>query len=114
MIPWIADFARGGLPSPAATDDGNEWVDGLCWLYCGQRWTRVLRIGPARVAGAQAPVYACGAYIGALQERVWQSFFNENRPARSTRPSESAEVGQSISGKRTGRHRGQSRPFRRG
>lgn len=40
VIPGIAEFARGGLPSPAATDDGNEWVDGLCWLYCGQRWTR--------------------------------------------------------------------------
>ncbi|GGU51795.1 hypothetical protein ACIQIG_14135 [Streptomyces bacillaris] len=113
VIPGIAEFARGGLPSPAATDDGNEWVDGPCWLYCGQRWTRVLWIGPARVAGAQAPMYACGACIGALQERVWQSFFNENRPARSTRPSESAEVGQSTSGKRTGKHRGQSRLFRR-
>ncbi|MEV7115680.1 hypothetical protein [Streptomyces anulatus] len=31
VIPGIAEFARGGLPSPsAATDDGNEWVDGLC------------------------------------------------------------------------------------
>ncbi|MFH9578457.1 hypothetical protein ACH4MO_10655 [Streptomyces globisporus] len=113
VIPGIAEFARGGLPSPAATDDGNEWVDGLCWLYCGQQWTRVLWIGPARVAGAQAPMYACGACIGELQERVWQSFFYENRPAGSTRPSESAEVGQSTSGRRTGKHRGQSRLFRR-
>ncbi|MEU6628996.1 hypothetical protein ABZ905_11975 [Streptomyces parvus] len=64
VIPGIAEFARGGLPSPAATDDSNEWVD-------------------------------------------------EHRPAGSTRPSESAEVGQSASGKRTGRHRGQSRLFRR-
>ncbi|MFJ9637331.1 hypothetical protein [Streptomyces sp. NPDC101178] len=94
VIPGIAKFARGGLPSPAATDDGNEWVDGPRWLYCGRLWTRVLWIGPARVAGAQAPMYACGACIGALQERVWQSFFNENRPAGFTRPSESAEVGQ--------------------
>ncbi|MFH8362291.1 hypothetical protein ACH4FV_22240 [Streptomyces anulatus] len=113
VIPGIAEFARGGLPAPAATDDGNEWVDGLCWLCCGQRWTRVLWIGPARVAGAQAPMYACGACIGELQERVRQSFFNESRPAGSTRPSESAEVGQSTSGKRTGKHRGQSRLFRR-
>ncbi|MEV7051964.1 hypothetical protein [Streptomyces anulatus] len=49
VIPGIAEFARGKLPSPAATDDGDEWVDGLCWLYCGQRWTRV-RIGPASAA----------------------------------------------------------------
>ncbi|EFE76439.1 hypothetical protein K7395_15540 [Streptomyces filamentosus] len=89
VIPGIAEFARGGLPPPAATDDGNEWVDGHCWLYCGQRWTRVLWIDPARVAGAQAPMYACGACIGELQERVGQSFFNENRPAASTRPNES-------------------------
>lgn len=58
-------------------------------------------------------MYACGACVGELQERVWQSFFNENRPAGSTRPSESAEVGQSTSGRRTGKHRGQSRLFRR-
>ncbi len=45
VIPGIAKFARGGLPAPAATDDGNPWGDGLCWLYCGRRWTRVLWIG---------------------------------------------------------------------
>ncbi|MDQ0985963.1 hypothetical protein QFZ71_003246 [Streptomyces sp. V2I9] len=73
----------------------------------------MLWIGPARVAGAQAPMYACGACISELQERVWQSFFNESRPAGSTRPSESAEVGQSTSGRRTGKHRGESRLFRR-
>ncbi len=50
VIPGIAESARGGIPAPAATDDGNEWVDGTCWLYCGQRWTRVLWIGPAGVA----------------------------------------------------------------
>ncbi|MEV0882760.1 hypothetical protein AB0J03_02920 [Streptomyces microflavus] len=113
VIPGIAEFARGGLPSPAATDDGNDWVDGLCWLHCGQRWTRVLWIGPAGVAGAQASMYACGACIGELQERVRQSFY-EGRPAGSTRPSESAAVGQSTSGRRTGKHRGQSRLFHRG
>lgn len=69
VIPGITEFARGGLPAPAATDDGNEWVDGGCWLYCGQRWTRVLWIGPASVAGAQAPMYACGPCIRVLQER---------------------------------------------
>lgn len=42
VIPGLAEFARGELPAPAATDDGNEWVDGSCWPYCGQRWTRVL------------------------------------------------------------------------
>lgn len=45
------EVACGGLPAPAATDDRNAWVDGFCWLYCGQRWTRVLLIGPASIAG---------------------------------------------------------------
>ena len=70
VIPGIAEFARGGLPAPAQTDDGNPWVDGLCWLYCGQRWTRVLWIGPATVAGMNAPMFACGPCIAELQERV--------------------------------------------
>lgn len=114
VIPGIAEFARGGLPAPAATDDGNEWVDGFCWLYCGQRWTRVLWIGPARVAGAQAPMYACGPCIRVLQERVWQSLFSKDRPDRSAQRSEAAAVGRPTSGRKTGKHRGQSRFLRRG
>lgn len=55
VIPGIAEFARGGLPSPAATDDGNEWVDGPCWLYCGQRWTRVLWIRPRQSRRGPGP-----------------------------------------------------------
>ncbi|MET4668926.1 hypothetical protein ABID94_001789 [Streptomyces sp. PvR018] len=58
-------------------------------------------------------MYACGACIGELQERVRQAV-HESRPAGSTRPSESAAVGQSAADKRTGKHRGQSRLFRRG
>ncbi|MGW5017045.1 hypothetical protein [Streptomyces cacaoi] len=72
VVPGIADFVRNDLPASAVTDDGNEWLDGYCWLFCGQQWTRVLWIGPASVAGAQAPMYACGPCIRTLQERVWQ------------------------------------------
>lgn len=108
VIPGIAEFARGGLPAPAATDGGNEWVDGLCWLYCGQRWTRVLWIGPARVAGAQARCTRAAPASASCRN-------GSGNPSstRAARPSESAEVGQSTSGKRTGKHRGQSRLFRR-
>lgn len=112
--PGVAEFARGGPPAPAATDDGNKWIDGFCWLYCGQRWTRVLWVGPARVAGAQAPMYACGPCIRELQERVWQSLLSEDRPAPSARPSETGALGQPASGRRSGKHRGQSRFLRRG
>ncbi|MEU4499544.1 hypothetical protein AB0F96_40405 [Streptomyces sp. NPDC023998] len=112
VIPGIAEFARGGLPAPAATDDGNEWVDGFCWLYCGQQWTRVLWIGPASVAGAQAPMYACGPCIRTLHELVWQSILLNDEPARPEKPSEAAGNAP-PSGRRTGRHRGQSGFLRR-
>ena len=86
VIPGIAEFARGGLPAPAATDDGNEWVDGFCWLYCGQQWTRVLWIGPASVAGAQAPMYACGPCIRTLHEPAGSpSSSTMNRPVPRSR-----------------------------
>ncbi|QPA00138.1 hypothetical protein DI273_14585 [Streptomyces violascens] len=113
VIPGIAEFARGGLPAPAATDDGNEWVDGSCWLYCGQRWTRVLWIGPASVAGAQAPMYACGPCIRALQERVWQSLLSRDEPTRRARPSDATSPA-SASARRAGRHRGRRGFLRRG
>ncbi|MFJ5608417.1 hypothetical protein ACIQCJ_03425 [Streptomyces sp. NPDC093221] len=82
VIPGIAAFARGGLPEPATTDDGNDWTDGYCWLFCGQQWTRVLWIGPANVTGAQAPMYACGPCINELQERVWQAILLTDGPAQ--------------------------------
>ncbi|GAA3010573.1 hypothetical protein Sfulv_32350 [Streptomyces fulvorobeus] len=92
VIPGIAEFAREGLPAPASTNDANHWVDGLCWLYCGQRWTRVLWIGPASVAGAQAAMYACGPCIRELQERVWQSILLNDEPVRSTASGAPAEA----------------------
>jgi hypothetical protein len=105
VIPGIAAFARGGLPEPATTNDGNEWVDGYCWLYCGQQWTRVLWIGPANVAGAQAPIYACGPCIRELQNLVWHSILLEDRPASSeaaqpVSPGQSATTGQGAKHRR--------------
>ncbi|MBM9508526.1 hypothetical protein [Actinacidiphila acididurans] len=86
VIPGIAAFARGGLPEPATTDDGNEWTDGYCWLFCGRQWTRVLWIGPASVAGAQAPMFACEPYIRELQGRIWQAILLKDEPVASTPP----------------------------
>ena len=105
VIPRIAEFARGGLPTPAGTDDGNQWVDGFCWLYCGQKWTRVLWIGPASVAGVQAPMYACGPCIRELQDRIWQSVLLNDEPAQSSGPTIRTDV-HSPAGGRGGRHRG--------
>ena len=111
VIPGIAEFARGGPPSPAATDDNNQWVDGFCWLYCGQQWTRVLWIGPANVAGAQAAMFACGPCIQELQERVWQSILLNDEPGQ---PAPVADVvAMQPEGRRGGRHRGPRRLLRR-
>ncbi|MFE7531668.1 hypothetical protein ACFU7Y_39090 [Kitasatospora sp. NPDC057542] len=86
VIPGVAGFARGDVPDPPATDDGNAWVDGFCRLHCGQQWTRVLWIGPAHVAGAQAPMYACGPCIRELQERVWRSIPFNDEPSCPAQP----------------------------
>lgn len=40
VVPGVAEFARGGLPAAAETDDGNTWPDSYCWLCC-------VRAGPA-------------------------------------------------------------------
>lgn len=82
VIPGIAAYTHEGLPTPAQTDDSNAWVDGVCWLYCGQRWTRVLWIGPASVAGMQAPMFACSPCIAELHERVWRSIRLRDEPHR--------------------------------
>lgn len=104
VIPGIADFARGGLPAPAATDDRNQWVDGYCWLYCGQQWTRVLWIGPVSVAGARAPMYACGPCIRKLQDQVWQSLLLSDGSAESAQVGVSPDV-ESSGERGRGKHR---------
>lgn len=104
VIHGITEFARGGLPSPAASDDGNAWVDGFCWLYCGQQQTRVLWIGPVKVAGAQAPMYACGPCIRELQEQVWQSILLNDQPIPPVQSVAPAEAERSR-GRRSGKHR---------
>ncbi|MFD8749412.1 hypothetical protein ACFV0O_00275 [Kitasatospora sp. NPDC059577] len=105
VIPGIAEFARGGVPDPPTTDDGNPWVDGFCWLYCGQQWTRVLWIGPATVAGAQAPMYACDPCIRELQERVWRSILlNDGPPCQAASPLPRGHD-REATGRRVGRHR---------
>ncbi|MFJ9826732.1 hypothetical protein ACIRSU_20520 [Streptomyces sp. NPDC101160] len=104
VIPGIAEFARGGLPDPPATDNGNDWVDGVCWLYCGQQRTRVLWIGPATVAGAQAPIYACGACIKELQARIWRSHRAQDAISHSApSPGRAPELRSAAGGR--GRHR---------
>lgn len=113
VIPGIAEFARGGLPAAAGTDDGNTWTDGYCWLYCGQQWTRVLWIGPVSVAGAQAAMYACGPCIRALQERVWQSILLSDETTWPA-PLSAVTTAEKPGGRRVGKHRAPGGLLRRG
>ncbi|GGS27778.1 hypothetical protein Snoj_10430 [Streptomyces nojiriensis] len=111
VIPGIEAFTREGLPAPAQTDDRNPWVDGVCWLYCGQRWTRVLWIGPASVAGMQAPMFACGPCIAELHQRVWRSLRISDEPDRPSAHARHLEQDEHGS-PRGGRHRARSRFLR--
>lgn len=58
-------------PLPAQPDDGNPWVNGWCWLWCGWQYTRVLWIGTVGTPGATAPLFACGECIQLLHDSVW-------------------------------------------
>ncbi|MDH6630080.1 hypothetical protein M2271_007930 [Streptomyces sp. LBL] len=113
VVPGIAEFARGGLPAPADTDDGNSWTDGYCWLYCGQRWTRVLWIGPVSVAGVQAAMYACGPCVRALQEQVWQAILLHDEPSCPV-PLRTFATAEQLGGRRVGKHRARGGLLRRG
>lgn len=70
--PGLSAFASRARPAPARTDDGNPWVTGMCWLYCGHRITRVTWLGPASTAGISAPIHACQSCLGMLNELIWQ------------------------------------------
>ncbi|MFD7735039.1 hypothetical protein ACFV6F_32245 [Kitasatospora phosalacinea] len=70
ILPGIAAFARGERPELPAENDGNTWVDGLCWLACGE-WRRVTWVGRVTVAGADAPMLACESCIRRLNAFVW-------------------------------------------
>lgn len=66
-------------PVPAQTDDGNPWVDGPCWLWCGHQNTRVLWLGPVSASGAHAPFYACGPCLALLHHSVWDYVVAQDR-----------------------------------
>lgn len=59
------------LPRSPETDDGNCWVTGRCWLWCGREAGRVLWLGPATVAGTTTGLYACESCIRVLAEQIY-------------------------------------------
>jgi hypothetical protein len=58
------------LPPVARPGDGNVWVTGRCWFWCGREAALVVWVGPATVAGTTAGVYACGACLRALADQI--------------------------------------------
>ncbi|MGW4690982.1 hypothetical protein ACWEO1_01180 [Kitasatospora cineracea] len=102
ILPGIAAYARGERPDLPAEDDGNEWADGLCWLYCAE-WTRVMWVGRVTVAGADAPLLACESCIRRLNGLVWGHLYRTD-----------AGGGRAHHGGAPVRENGQSAPHGRG
>ncbi|MFD0572512.1 hypothetical protein ACFQ0T_29085 [Kitasatospora gansuensis] len=71
VLPGIAAFARADRPETPVPDDGNDWVLGRCWLYCGREQLPVLWIGPVTVVSATAAMHACASCISRLNDLLW-------------------------------------------
>ncbi|MGP3979179.1 hypothetical protein ACTWQF_35260 [Streptomyces sp. 8N114] len=61
---------RDAWPLAAQPDDGNQWLTGVCWLYCRREAARVLWVGSVRTPGAIGDVYACGPCVAELDHMV--------------------------------------------
>ncbi|MEU5383236.1 hypothetical protein [Kitasatospora cineracea] len=116
IVPGIAEFARGGRPALPATDDGNDWSDGLCWLYC-LSWTRVMWIGRVTVAAADAPMNACAPCIRRLNDLLWEHLLLSGQgietgqlPAPAPAPAPTSRGPLALeSGQPRARHKGRHR-----
>ncbi|MFC8449481.1 hypothetical protein [Kitasatospora sp. NPDC057223] len=72
VIPGIMALSRAERPELPFPNDGNPWVTGRCWLYCGRDEVSVMWIGPVTVAAASAPMFACAECIARLNSLVWE------------------------------------------
>jgi hypothetical protein len=68
-----------GSSAPARTDDLNNWVTGLCMLYCRRDGVRVLCLGPVHAPGAQGQMYGCGQCIAELDYMIYRQSCREER-----------------------------------
>ncbi|MEU3597380.1 hypothetical protein ABZ714_01390 [Streptomyces sp. NPDC006798] len=64
-FPW-----RDSWPGTAVSGDGNGWLTGGCWLYCGRREVPVLWVGSVHTPGAIGELYACGGCLAEIALRV--------------------------------------------
>lgn len=77
LRPWLGTLAApriARLPSPPETNDGNQWITGRCWLWCGRERTRVLWIGTGTAPGGViAHLFACASCAQSLGDQVLDS-----------------------------------------
>jgi hypothetical protein len=81
-LPGISIATSAGLPPTATTDDGNHWVNGRCWLWCGRQLTRVTWIGPATTPGGlSTPLFACETCLTSLSDQVVEAVMRRDAVA---------------------------------
>lgn len=90
-VPGCLEVGEEGLPLPARTDDLNDWVTGLCMLYCRRDQVRVLWLGPVRVPGATGGMYGCGQCMAELDHMVHRQLDRKDRPKSCTAAASSAD-----------------------
>lgn len=89
------------LPLVAQPDDGNAWVTGRCWLWCGRELALVVGIGSASVSGVTAGVYVCGDCLGVLADQIIAT----QMVGGLTEGLDDIWLGDGAHGPPTGRHR---------
>lgn len=57
-------------PLPPRPGDGSPWALGRCWLWCGNRRTWVLWLGPASTARHYAQFYVCAPCLDRLHHTI--------------------------------------------
>ncbi|MER8099979.1 hypothetical protein [Kitasatospora sp. NPDC094016] len=81
VLPTLAEIGAGRLPEPPDEDDGNAWVLGDCWLYCGRTSVRVLWLGPVTAAGGiSAALHACAKCVAELHRRAVAAMTERDAP----------------------------------
>ncbi|MGW7294934.1 hypothetical protein ACWGIB_21395 [Streptomyces xiamenensis] len=70
-VPRLPDLIHADdRPVPPRLGDGWDWVLGRCWLWCANRHTWVLWLGPASTTGHHASLYACEHCVDRLHHTI--------------------------------------------
>ncbi|WP_432743719.1 hypothetical protein H7827_07785 [Streptomyces sp. JH002] len=70
-VPRLPDLTHADdRPVPPRLGDSSDWVLGRCWLWCANRHTWVLWLGPASTTGHHASLYACERCVDRLHHTI--------------------------------------------